>query len=202
LKEILYLKPQTYTGETTMRIKKTIADKVTEKLSGKVSNQEAVAAAVESHAEYPEIEIRIGTFQITVKDEDGKEIYKNDSEGFKYPVVPSLVSALRLEGAKLSDDQIAFINEALKGSVETGKAVVALLETINDSLRVSSKNRRYQSVFNQHKPLTEESMGNAYARMIRDAMRTKNVSDETAHRTLQEFGLVPAEYTLEIFRTK
>ena len=170
-------------------------------LRGRVSNQEASAPAKKYHPEFPEIEIVPDTFKISVSDGEKKEVYKNDAEPFEFYQVPSLVSLLRLKGAKLSDDQIQFINEALSGE-ETGKAVAEILEDANDTLRVKAKNNRYQNVFNQHKPLDEESKDNAYARMVRDAMRTKNVSDESALQALQEFGFVPKEYTLEAFRAK
>src|ERR1700752_4123615 len=91
-------------------------------LTGKVSNQEVTAPAPKYHPEFPEIEIVPDTFKISVSDSEKKEVYKNEEEPFEYYKVPSLVSLLRLKGAKLSDDQITFINEALTGE-ETGKAV-------------------------------------------------------------------------------
>src|SRR5262245_53173501 len=99
-------------------------------LKGKVSNQEAIATPAEpaeelgykvvgAHAEFPEIEKREGTFEITVKVEEENEagktvkktVYENEKEPFTYYWFPSYQSALRLYGAQLTDDQITFIGE-------------------------------------------------------------------------------------------
>lgn len=178
-------------------------------LTGRFDSQEtATPAKVEypfksgEHKEYPEIEKWTDSFTITVKDDTEdtpKVIYKNDNEPFEYYKVPSLVSALRLNGAKLTDDQITFIGEALNAE-ETGKAVSALIDVINADLRASAKNAAYQRVFNQHKPLTEENRDNATASIVRNFMKLNNVSDETAIATLGQFGVIPKEYTIADFR--
>lgn len=170
-------------------------------LAGRVDNQEAAATAPKTHKDYPEIEILSDSFKINVKDDDDKVVYSNDSEPFEYEKVPSLVSALRLNGAKLTDDQITFINEALTGE-ETGKAVSSLLEVVNSDLRESAKSRRYAAVFNQHKPVTEERIESAHASMVRNFIVTNKgqVSDETAVNTLKQFKLIPEDYTVEMFR--
>ena len=185
--------------------------KTNKALKGRFDAQEATPATpanieyprtVGAHKDYPEIEVHEDTFTITVKDDEGKEVYKNDKEVFQFNKVPSLVSALRLNGAKLNDDQIQFIGEGLKGSEETGKAVEKLVEVINDDLRTSAKNNAYQRTFNQHKPLTEESKGTATAAIVRNFMRLNNVSDDTAVTTLQGYGVIPKEYTVAEFRAR
>lgn len=163
------------------------------KLIGSVSNQEAVQAN-------PEIETLTDSFKISVKNEEDEVVYTNDKEPYEYNKVPSLASALKYFGATISDDQMQFLNEALKGSEETGKAVSKIVDLINDDLRVSAKNNAYQRVFNAHKPLTEENIGNAHASIVRNFMKTQAVSDETAITTLQGYGVIPKEFTLSDFR--
>lgn len=160
-------------------------------LNGRVDHQSVI----------PEIETLQGTFTITVKDDNDVVVYSNDKEPYEYKQVPSLVTALELYGAKLSDDAKAFIEEALKGSEETGKAVKTVVEMLNASEKVSAKNNAYQRVFNAHKPLTEENITNANASIVRNFMKTQNVSDETAITTLQNFGVVPKEFTVAEFRS-
>lgn len=139
------------------------------------------------------------TFSITVKDEDKNEIYKNEEEEFSYPRVADLAAALEYFGAKLGDDQKTFLAEALKGD-ETSAALQKIVDTINDDLKVSAKNRQYQAVFTAKKPMTDESKDNATASIVRNFMKLNNVSDETALTTLQGYGVVPKDYSLEDFR--
>ena len=162
------------------------------RFKGRHDSQTAVAS--------PEIEVVPDTFKITVKDDNDEVVYTNESEPFEYQRVPSLVSALRHAGAVLSDDQIQFLNEALAGSEETGKAVKAIIDVYNDALRNSAKSNAYQRVFNTHKPMTEENIGNAQASIVRNFMKLNNVSDETAVTTLLQYGVLPKEYTVGDFR--
>lgn len=164
------------------------------KLNGRVDHQSVI----------PEVETLQGTFTITVKDDNDVVVYSNDKEPYEYKQVPSLVTALELYGAKLSDDAKAFIEEALKGSEETGKAVKDIVDTINASEKTTAKNNRYQSVFNAHKPLTDENIANATASIVRNFLKTPTaagVSDETAITTLQQYGIIPKEYTVAEFRS-
>lgn len=175
-------------------------------LVGRVDNQETATEAVTyprktgTHKDFAEIEVHEDTFRINVKDDDEKVVYKNDEEVFEYLQVPSLASALKLNGATISDEQMQFLNEALSGSEETGKAVSAIVALVNEDLRTSAKNNAYQRVFNAHKPLTEENIGNATASIVRNFMKLNNVSDETALTTLQGYGVVPKEYSIAEFR--
>ena len=161
------------------------------KLTGRVDNVEAAAN--------PNVEWKEDTFKINVKNDEGESVYSNEEEPYKYPVVPSLETALEYFGAVLSDDQKTFLKEALSGD-SLGPATKELVDIINDSLRQSAKGKAYAAIFNEKKPLSEETIGNAHASMVRNFMKTKNVSDETAHKTLQEFGVIPADFTLEQFR--
>lgn len=178
-------------------------------LTGRVDNQVAESPAETSteypklsgsHKDIPEIEVYEDTFSINVKNDEKEVVYKNDAEVFEYLKVPSLASALKLNGATLTDDQMQFLAEALKGSEETGKAVDAIVGLINEDLRVSAKNNAYQRVFNAHKPLTEENIDNATASIVRNFMKLNNVSDETALTTLQGYGVISKEYQLSDFR--
>lgn len=176
----------------------------------RVSNQVAEVKAAPSHPDFPEIEKLTGTFKITVKvdetDDDGnvtgkKELYSNDDEPFEYYKVPSLESALKLEGAKLSDDQSQFLSEALKGSKETGEAVKSLIEIYNDYLKTSAQRRQYSSVLNDKTPMTDENRDNAMASTVRNFVKTAGVSPEVAINMLK--GLNPSplstDYTLARF---
>jgi hypothetical protein len=175
-------------------------------LRGRVSNQEATSAAVvEAPAKFPEFaRVEKDTFKITVKDDNDEVRYTNEEEPYEFPQYDSLADHLRARGAKLTDDQIQFLTEALKGIEPTEKdgkpADVQIVNDLNALEKVSAKNSRYSQVFNAHKPLTEENITNANASIVRNFMKTKNVSDETAIKTLQEFGVIPAEFTLAEYR--
>lgn len=178
---------------------------------GKVSNQVAAEVkAAPSHSDFPEIEKLTGTFRITVKvdetDEDGnvkgeKVLYENKEQPFSYFKVPSLESALKLEGAKLSDDQSQFLGEALKGSKETGEAVKGIVDIYNDYLKTSAQRREYSSILNEKTPLTDENRDNAMASTVRNFVKTAGVSPEVAIGMLK--GLKPSplseDYTVARF---
>jgi hypothetical protein len=177
--------------------------------SGKVSNQVATPS-VPSHSDFPEIEKLTGTFRITVKvdetDEDGnvkgeKVLYENKEEPFEYYKVPSLLSALRLEGAKMDDSQAQFLQEALSGSKETGTAVASLLEVYNDYQKTSAQRRQYSSVLNDKTPLTDDNRDNAMASTIRNFVKTAGVSPEVAIGMLKGLSPSPlsADYTVARF---
>lgn len=156
------------------------------------SNVERMAVA--------EVETLNDTFSISVKDDKKNVVYTNDAEPFTYEKVPSLQTAIEYFGGKLDDSQKQFLTEALSGGEDTGKAVLKIIETINDNLKADAKAAAYSKLFNEHKPVTEESIGNAHARMIRSVMKTANVNDETAHQRLSAGGFIPADYSLEMFR--
>ena len=182
-------------------------------LKGRVSNQEAVVTPAEpaedlgykvvgSHPEFPEIEKREGTFSIKVKDDEDKVVYENKVEPFVYYWLPSYQSALRLHGAKLTDDQITFIGEGLKGSVETGKANQELLDILNSAERAASKGLAYSQKYNEKKPKTEEQEENAYAVMLRKYLFVNpGTSDESALEMMHSVNIIPKEFTLADFRS-
>jgi hypothetical protein len=165
----------------------------------------------------PEVETKVGTFRITVKVDDwekGDDLpegarlngdgvavwYENAKEEFSYPVVPSLVSALRLFGASVSEDQEQFLEESLKGD-STGPAVKRIVEIINSDLRDSAKASAYAKLVNEHTPLTEENLSNAHASAIRNILKSNPaLSVETVIDGLKAFGSLPADYTVEQFR--
>jgi hypothetical protein len=139
-----------------------------------------------------------GEFSITVKDDEGKQVYQNKEEKFKYPKIDSLANALRYFGAELSDDQITFLGSALEG-VESGKAIQRLVEIINGYLYDTHKANAYAKILNEKKPLSEESLVNSQARMVRDFMRQSNVDAESAIATLRQFVPTMKDYSLEMF---
>jgi hypothetical protein len=190
------------------------------KLVGRVDGQEAASTPATDAAEtvaplapetieeaktrlnpkgIPEVEILSDTFRITAKDENKKVLYENDKEPYFYCKVPALATALKLFGATLDDSQAQFLEEALQGE-DTGKAVKDVIDVINGDLQSSASRARYQKVLNHYTPLTEENIANAHASLIRNVMKTQNVSDETALVALHGFNLVPKEYTIEMFR--
>jgi len=164
-----------------------------------------------------EVDTKKDTFRITVKVEDwekGDDLpdgatlsengiaiwYTNDKEPYEYQQVPSLPTALNLLGAELTDDQMQFLAEALKGE-KAGPAVKKLVEVFNDDLKTTAKNNAYQRKFNEKSPLTEENIGNSKATMVRNFMKLSNVSDEIAINMLKQFNAaVFGEYTVAEFR--
>lgn len=167
-------------------------------LKGRFDSQET--ATVSKHP-IPEVETLTDTFKISVKDDNDVLVYENKEEPYEYHKVPSLVTVLQYLGAELTEDKIQFLNEALSGDAEkVGKAVSNLVEIFNADLKDRAKNNRYQAVFNQHKPLTEENKENATASIVRNFIKLNNVSDETAINTLQGYGVIPKEFTLADFR--
>ena len=147
-----------------------------------------------------EVETLQDTFSINVKNDEGESVYQNKEEPYSYSKVPSIHTALEFYGAKLSEDQKNFLTEALSGGEDTGKAVAKLVEVVNDTLKAEAKSAAYAKVFNANKPVTEEAIDNAHARMVRSLMKTANVSDETAYQRLTAAGIIPAEFTLDMFR--
>lgn len=152
------------------------------------------------HMAVAEVETLKDTFSITVKDDEGNVVFTDKESEYTFPQVPALQTAIEYFGGKLDESQKQFLTEALAGGEDTGKAVATILERLNSSLQAEAKSAAYAKLFNAHKPVTEESIGNAHARMIRSVMKTANVNDETAHQRLSAGGFIPADYSLEMFR--
>lgn len=167
------------------------------KRMNRVLNQEAVAEAVDSKVPANAERVTGETFKITVKDDNDKVVYTNDAEPFTFYKVPSLETAIEFHGGELNDSQKEFLREALSGSENTGKAVLKVIDVINADLRASAKNAAYQRVFNLHKPVTEEQIDNAYASMIRNFVKTKGVSAESALEAMKGVGFIPADFTMD-----
>lgn len=146
-----------------------------------------------------------GTFVINVtadeKDEQGKDkvLYANKEEPFSYPQVDSIHNVLRHMGAKIDDTQIEFLNQALAGAEETGKAVVRIVKLYNDKLKADAKASAYQSLVNKYKPLEGEKKESAQARMVANAIKLGGVSKETAIEGLKNMGFLPKDYTVADF---
>ncbi len=175
-------------------------------LVGLVSNQELVgtepvpAPAPTSHKDFPEIEQINSTFSISVKDDEGNVIYENKTEPYSHYKAPSLVSLLKFHGAKLDESQQTFIEEGLKGSEETGKAVQAVIDILNEDLKATAKSSAYAKVFNTKKPKTEQEVENAQASFVRNYLKfNPGVSDETAIQMLTQFGALK-DYTVADYR--
>lgn len=164
-------------------------------LTGRVDFQEAVATAIDEF-----VTMKDDTFSITVKDDENKIVYQNDKEPFKYPEVVGLANYLRYKGAKLNDSQIEFLAEALKGDPTIDAAYKELVEDLNGLLFARAKQSAYSSVLNAKKPISEESISNSQARMVRDFVRQNpTVSVESAIETLRQFVPSMKDYTLAQF---
>jgi len=164
------------------------------KLTGRVDMQEAVSNPSDQFVTYES-----DTFSITVKDDEGKVVYQNDSESYKYPKVSALADYLRYKGAEMTDDQIQFLGESLKGD-KTGEALKSLIEDLNGLLQARAKQSAYSKVFNEHKPVSEETIANSQARMVRDFVRQNpTVSAESAIEVLKQFVPSMKDYTIEMF---
>ena len=155
-------------------------------------------------------EVRKGTFSITVKsdekDEKGKDkiLYENKSEAFEYDVVNSLSNALKHLGAKLTDDQINFVGEALTSTdAETdktiGEAVAGLVKTYNAKLKSDAKSARYQALVNQYKPLEGEKLETAQARTIANVIKMSGLPKDAVIKMLVENKVLPNDYTVADF---
>jgi hypothetical protein len=165
------------------------------RMTGRVDKQEAVATQADEFVTYES-----DTFSITVKDDEGKEVYKNDAESFKYPKVVGLANYLRHKGAKLTDDQITFLGEALKGDETIDTAYKELIEDLNGLLFARAKQSAYSRVLNEHKPISEETISNSQARMVRDFVRQNpTVSAASAIEVLKQFVPSMKDYTLAQF---
>ena len=200
-------------------------------LKGHVDNQTAIpedvtveTPEVPEKAEVPGLEWKEDTFTITVKvdpeevteDEwkslpkmDGCKfpvLYENKKETFKYPVVDSLITALEYEGAVLTEDAKEFFLSALKSDDaevddKIAKAHKAVMDTYNSTLKQNASRNQYQKLLKKWTPITEEGVTNANASIVRNFMRANGVSDDVALGTLQKYQIVPADFTIEKFRS-
>lgn len=183
-------------------------------LRGRVSNQEATeteTVAVQTETKFPEFaRVENDTFKITVKDDNEEVVYTNPEEPFSFPQYDSLADHMRARGANLSDDQITFLGEALKGigpELDEKEGIVPadvqIVQDLNALLKAEHQRSQYSRVFNSRKPVTDENVANATAGIVRNFIRQqkKAISDETAITTLQEYGVIPKEYTLAEFRS-
>lgn len=132
-------------------------------------------------------------FTIKVKDDDDKVIYEQANQPFSWTKVSSLAAVLASEGATLSDDQIAFLGEALKdveGETKNGEAVKALIDTYNSTQRSNAKQNEYARVMNLKKPLVGEKLENAVESMVSNFARINKVTLEAARKTLKDAGII------------
>ena len=144
-------------------------------------------------------EIHSGTFSIKVKGDTDNVLYEKKDEPFEYEKVVGLSNLLKHAGAKLEETQIEFLNEALKGSEETGKAVQTLITIYNNKLKADAKSSAYQSLVNKYTPLEGEKKESAQARTIANMIKLGGVSKEVAIESLKSIGALPADYTVADF---
>lgn len=165
---------------------------------GRVSHQTAEVTETETSAN-PNVSTVKGTFSITVKDDSDKVLYENKEEPFEYEKVTGLSTVLTHAGAKLDESQIDFLNQALAGSEETGKAVSKLIELYNNKLKADEKSSKYQSLVNKYKPLEGEKKESAQARSVANFIKLASVSKEVAIERLKSIQALPEDYTVADF---
>lgn len=156
-------------------------------------------------------QVRRGTFSIKVKGKKKNEetkkmedvvLYENDAEPFEYDFCSSLSNVLKHAGASLTDDQVAFLGDALKSTDEAtdktiGEAVAKLVKIYNDKKKADAKSSAYQTLTNKHKPLEGEEREVAIAKTIKNFVKLAGISVETAIDVLKGQKAVPADYTVE-----
>lgn len=164
----------------------------------------------------PEVEVLTDKYRITVKVEDwedGDDLpegarlvsdvavwYSNEKESYEFHKVPSLATALQYLGAELSDDQIAFLSEALKGN-KAGPAVAKLVAVFNSDLKATAKANSYSRLLAEKSPQTDESVLNSKASMVRQFAKMSGVSAESAIESLKTFNsAIFGDYTIEEFK--
>lgn len=170
------------------------------------TNVEEVATPSNKVKDFDFGEILKGTFSITVKSPDEKDdkgnakiLYTNDKEAFEYEKVIGFSNLLKHAGATLTDEQIEFLNQALAGSEETGKAVAGLINIYNSKLKADAKSSAYQSLVNKYTPLEGEKKESAQARLVANFIKLAGVSKETAIETLKMGKALPEDYTVADF---
>jgi hypothetical protein len=181
----------------------TIAERI-ERQFGNIAYQETEGAATATAKEF--VTEHSGTFSITVTSDEidpetkeKKVLYKKEEEPFTYEQVDSLANVLRASGAKLDDTQIEFLNQALAGSEETGKAVKSIVTLYNAKLKADAKSSRYQALVNQYKPLEGEKKESAQARLVANFIKLAGVSKESAIEMLRNNKALPEDYTVADF---
>lgn len=175
----------------------------TEQATNEVATEQASGSRVK---DFDFGEIHKGTFSITVKSPEEKDdkgnpkiLYTNANEPFEYEKVIGFSNLLKHAGAKLDDSQIEFLNQALAGSEETGKAVMSLINIYNSKLKADAKSSAYQSLVNKYTPLEGEKKESAQARLVANFIKLAGVSKETAVEQLKLAKALPEDYTVADF---
>ena len=124
-----------------------------------------------------------GTFKISVSDDNGNEIYANDSEAYEYEQVDSLPAAINRYGGDLTGDAISFLSEALAGE-KNQAAVTEIVDLINGKLKANAKNSAYQTIANAKKPMSADDKRKAFDRMVDMFAKLNGVTVDEARKTL------------------
>lgn len=136
----------------------------------------------------------VETFSIKVKDDEDKVIYQEDNQPFEWNKVDSIFGVITAEGGNLTEEQIAFMTEALSDSDKeknpNGKAVRAVVDMYNSVTRANAKQNEYARVMNLKKPLIGEKLESAVENMVTTFARINKVSLETARETLKKAGVI------------
>lgn len=123
------------------------------------------------------------TFSIKVTDDNDAVLHENDKEPFSWLKVTGLSEVIESLGGSVSEEANAFIAEALPGD-DNGKAIKAIVDLFNKNQRANAKNTRYQSVMNQHKPMSEDDAAKAFDRMVTLFAKINKVSEDVARKSL------------------
>jgi hypothetical protein len=136
---------------------------------------------------------------------------KSNPEPFRFKKVSSWYNYLIHLGAKLTEDNIQFLEEYFKETGEdgketedskaTGNALLKLKDQANMKLRADAKQAAYAALVNKHKPLDAAQRWTAIARTIANFVKLTGgaVTPEIAIDVLKSKGAVPADYTVENF---
>ena len=170
------------------------------RITGRFLAQTATEAVPAKEFEFGEI--LSGTFSIKIKedpdDKNSKILYENKAEPFEYEKVNSIQNVLRHIGAKLDDNQIKFIGQAL-ATEESGKATLKLVEIYNAKLKADAKSSAYQSLVNKYRPLEGDKKETAQAKIVAGFIKLAGVSKEIAVEQLRKAGALPEDYTVADF---
>lgn len=152
-------------------------------------------------------EILRGTFSINVKsdeiDKETKEkkvLYSNDAEAFEYEKVSSFSNMLLHAGAKLGEDQVKFLVEALSSDDEEtsksiGKAMLQIQSLYNAKLKADAKSSAYAALVNKYKPLEGEKKESAQSQLVARFVKLAGVSQDAAIEALKKAGALPETFT-------
>lgn len=138
----------------------------------------------------------------TTKKMETKVLYENKAEPFEYPRINAYPNVLRHASRFGNNDKVVTMTEdqfdAIGAAIPEayGPAALRVTRIYNDRLKADAKSAAYNSVQSKHKPLDEEEKEVAWAKAIRNIVRSSAMSAETVIELLRG-KVVPEDYTVE-----